>query len=316
MPTAHDRPVRFRSGGALAPVFCCALLASLLFSSACSRSSPDPGKTGGLRLVSTAPNLTECVFAIGAGDCLVGRTESCDYPPEAARLPAVGGFGTPSLEPLLAVRPTHVLETVLAEASVSRRLAELRIPVVHISCSRLQDIPGALQKLGALTGHESRAKQLADQIEAGLTAARSAAAAQADRPRVALLFAPDTPITAGRHAFISELLDLAGGDNIGSSSDIDYYHVSLEWLLQQNPDMILCLFDTPEKDLRALFASQTGWKALDAVRQGRVYSVPDLNTASRPGPRVLDGLAQLKQVLLLDARRNPPARAGDSRTNP
>lgn len=307
MPTAFNSAIRSRSGDARVPVSCCALLAALLALCACAPSAPQAGRPpGGLRLASTAPNLTECVFAIGAGGVLAGRTESCDFPPEVARIPVIGGFGTPSLEPLLAVRPTHVLETVLADPDVTRRLAALGIPVVHVPCSRLAEIPDALLQLGALTGCEDSAQKLAGKIRAGLSAARTEAASIADKPRVALLFAPDSPITAGRRAFVSELLALAGGENIGSASDTDYYHVSLEWLLQKDPDLLLCLFDSPAKDLRALFASQTGWSALSAVRQRRVYTVPDLNTASRPGPRVLDGLAQLKQVLALDARRHPP----------
>jgi iron complex transport system substrate-binding protein len=243
------------------------------------------------------------VFAIGAGDCLVGRTESCDYPPEVSNIPTVGGFGTPNLESLLAACPTHVLETVLADPDVTRHLRSLGIPVVHIPCSRLREIPDALVQLGALTGHEIRAKQLADQIESDLEAARTEAAGHTNSPRVALLFAPDSPITAGRHAFISELLALAGGENIGKASETDYYHISLEWLLMQNPDLILCLFDSPVNEPYTLFASQTGWSALEAVRKRRVYRVRDLNTVSRPGPRLLEGLTQLKKILSEDANR-------------
>ena len=92
----------------------CVFLTSLaLLLSGCLRTEPHSDTTR-LRLVSTAPNLTECVFAVGAGDLLVGRTESCDYPAaEVSRIPVTGGFGTPYLEPLLAVRPTHVQATQL-----------------------------------------------------------------------------------------------------------------------------------------------------------------------------------------------------------
>jgi len=298
-----DSPSRPRTPPRGAP----ALAALALLLAGCARPAAQPDGTR-LRLASTAPNLTECVFAIGAGDLLVGRTESCDYPPEAVReIPVTGGFGTPYLEPLLAARPTHVLETVLADPGFTRRLSALQIPVVHVPCARLGEIPGALLQLGALTGHAPRAQQLADAILAGIGAARAEAAARTSTPRVALLFSPDAPITAGRHAFIAELLALAGGDNIGSSSETDYYHVSLEWLLTEDPDILLCLFETPAKDPCALFASQTGWRALKAVRQRRVYTVPDLSAVSRPGPRVLEGLAQLKQVLALDAARPPSA---------
>jgi len=296
-------------------VFPC-LIALALLQCGCTR--PVARQDGArLRLASTAPNLTECVFAIGAGDLLVGRTESCDYPPEAVRgIPVIGGFGTPYLEPLLAARPTHVLETVLADPDISRRLDTLHIPLVHVPCTRLDEIPSALRQLGALTGHDVRAQKLADTILAGIAAARAETAAAKPRPRVALLFAPDSPITAGRHAFISELLALAVGDNIGGSSAIDYYHVSLEWLLSENPEMILCLFETSAKDPVTLFASQTGWRSLDAVLQHRVYTVPDLSTVSRPGPRVLEGLEQLKQVLALDSKRRHATLPDPSRSEP
>jgi len=291
----------FRSiGPATAGLF----LPVLLLLAGCSRTAEQPAGEEPLRLVSTAPNLTECVCAIGAGELLVGRTESCDYPPEAVRrVPVTGGFGTPYLEPLLAARPTHVLETVLADPEITRQLLALKIPTVHVPCARLEEVPDALCQLGALTGHEVQARRLADSIRAGIGLARDQASALTRRPRVLLLFAPDTPITAGRSTFISGLLDLAGGTSIGKASPIDYYHVSLEWLLQENPDIILCLFETPADEPVALFAAQTGWSALKAVRERRVYTVRDLAAVSRPGPRVLEGLAQLKEVLARDARR-------------
>ena len=282
-----------------------ALLALLLLTG-CSRQAAQPADSR-LRLVSTAPNLTECVCAIGAGDLLVGRTEVCDYPPETVRRLAVtGGFGTPYLEPLLAARPTHVLETVLADPDIERRLDALKIPLVHVPCSRLTDIPGALRQLGALTGHAAQAEPLAAAIASGLDAARAEAAARADRPRVLLLFAPDSPITAGRNAFIAQLLELAGGIPLGRDFSSDYFHVSTEWVLTQDPDLILCVFDTGGREPLSLFDSQTGWKALRSVCDRRVYTVPDLNTVSRPGPRVLQGLAQLKELLARDAQQHAP----------
>ena len=266
---------------------------------ACSRHPAPPPDAATLRLVSTAPNLTECVFAIGAGDTLVGRTDVCDHPPAALAIPATGGFGTPWLESLLTLRPTHVLETVLADPAIRERLAALGIPVVHIPCARLAEIPGALRQLGALTGHTAQADALADAIQRGITAPPPAP----DRPRVLLLFAPDAPITAGRDAFIAELLELAGGINIGRGSTSDYYNISLEWIITQDPDILLCIFETAGRAPASLFTGQTGWKSLRAVREGRVYTVPDLGSVSRPGPRVLEGLAQLKAVLTHDANR-------------
>jgi iron complex transport system substrate-binding protein len=290
-------------------------VAAVLFLLAgCARPAAQPDASG-LRLVSTAPNLTEIVCALGAADLLAGRTESCDFPPEVVpRVPVTGGFGTPYLEPLLATRPTHVLETVLADPEFARRLQSLRIPVVHVPCTRLDEIPPAILQLGSLTGRTAEAQRLAGSVREGIDRARAESAALTRPPRVLLLFAPDTPITAGRNAFVSELLELAGGANVADALLTDYYHVSLEWLITQNPDILLCLFETHAREPYELFARQTGWNALSAVRQRRVYTVSDLSAVSRPGPRVLEGIAQLKQILLLDSSRLESARIDSSRS--
>ena len=293
---------RCRKPGRCRDVFGSRTHALLLLAAGCAREQPAQSD-GTLRLVSTAPNLTECVFAIGAGDLIVGRTEVCDYPPEAVKgVPITGSFGIPWLEPLIAVRPTHVLETVLSDPAIRDRLTELGLPVVHVQCFRLADIPDAIRQLGTLTGRETRANALADDITRGLAEAAAAPPA-ANRPRVLMLFAPDTPITAGRNAFVSELLETAGAINLGRDSTTDYYHISLEWIIGQDPDILLCLFNTTGRPPVSFFAGQTGWKALRAVRENRVYTLANLDSACRPGPRVLDGLAQFQSILTLDANR-------------
>lgn len=274
----------------------------LLLLVGCDRQEPPPA---GLRLVSTAPHLTEALCAIGAGNLLVGRTDACDYPPEAlTRVPAVGGFGTPWLEPLLHCRPTHVVETILASPEIASRLEAAGIAFVHVPIRQLDDIPASLLQLGQLTGHEAEAAHVAQSIREGLRAAREERRGTGLSPRVLVLLTPDTPMTVGRSAFVSELLELAGGINVGRDCAVDYYQISLEWVLTQNPDMILCLFETFGHDPCRLLEQQIGWRSLAAIRQQRVYTVPGLNTVCRPGPRVLEGLAQIKELLARDARRS------------
>jgi iron complex transport system substrate-binding protein len=298
VPPAHrviSRLSRWLAAGCLAA----------LATAGCLPETPRPA-AGEMRLVSTAPHLTECVCAVGAADLLVGRTESCDYPPEiVAAVPVTGRFAIPWLEPLLAVRPTHVLETVLADTTITDRMTALGVNVTHVPCARLAEIPGALRQIGALTGHPEKGMALAAQIEHGLAAAREQAPTQPAR-RALLLLAPDMPITASRRTFVSELMELAGALNISDDTEPDYYHISLESVIRHDPDLILCLFEHKARDPHTLFNSRPGWKTLRAVRTKRVYTVPDLNTASRPGPRVLQGLAQFQEILALDARQTLP----------
>jgi len=289
----RKRKYALSAAAALAAAGLCALLPL----AGCKRAETPP--PGALRIVSTAPNLTEIVFAVGAGGLLAGRTDVCDYPPDAARVPVVGGFASPRLEPLLAVNPTHVLENTLVDASVKDHLDTLKIPLVHIPCSRLGDIPEAILQIGELTRRDAQAQSLAEHIRTGI--ARTHAANEthgAPRPSVLLLFAPDSPITTGTDTFVSDLLTLAGGDNAAAEAGgTGYFRISLEWLLTRDPDIILCLFDTQDKDPASAFASRTGWQSLKAVRTGRVKTVADLDTVLRPGPRVLEGLEQLKACL-------------------
>ena len=270
----------------------------------CARKPPVPAHA--IRLVSTAPHLTEIVCSIGAGDLLAGRTDVCDYPQDQlASVPVTGGFGTPWLEPLLSVYPTHLLASLFADPALERRLTTLQVPVVHIPSARLSQIGPAILQVGELTRHRQEAQALAERINAGLETARQSTARLDTRPRVVFLLTPETPITTGRHAFVAELLELAGGLNSGRDSLQDYYHVSLEWLLLQEPDLIICLFDIPSPEPAAFFAAQAGWRTLKAIRQRRVYTCRDLSAVSRPGPRVLEGLAQLQEILARDARLHP-----------
>jgi len=272
----------------------------LLFLAGCARQE---APASALRLVSTAPHLTEALCAIGAGDLLVGRTDACDYPTERLqKIPAVGGFGTPSLESLLEQRPTHLVETILAKPDIKSTLEPVGISVVHVPIRLLADIPPALRQLGELTGHTREATRLAETIQRGIREAQGKQSLSKTAPRVFLLLTPDTPMTLGKSTFVSELLELAGGVNVGRESLADYYHVSLEWLLEKDPDLILCLYETYGQDPCHLLKEQIGWKALSAVRHQRVYTLPDLNSACRPGPRVLEGLGQFKTVLARDAQ--------------
>lgn len=276
----------------------------LLLLVGCRRSQNTPTPT--LRIVSTAPNLTECLCAIGATPHLVGRTTACDYPPTAiARVPIIGDYAHPWLEPLLATHPTHVIVSILPDPTIAARLTALDVEVVQIPCNKLVEIPTALRRLGTLTQCQKGAETLAHAIETGLAAAHHHSQTRTSRPRALMLFAPDTPITAGRHAFIATMLELAGAINIGEVSETDFYHISLEWIIQQNPELIICLFDCGTTAPTDLFVQQIGWNKLTAVRTQRVYTVRDLSCVTRPGPRVLEGLNQLREVLQRDAANHP-----------
>ncbi len=285
IPTTRSRPAR--------------LLAAALAAAAAPGCRPAPAPAPGAvpRVVSLAPSLTEAVFAIGAGGLLVGRSSACDYPPEAARVPVAGDFGRPSFERILALRPTMVLEVDLEDETLARRLEEQGIRRVHVACDRVGDIAPAVRRLGALLGRAGRAEALAASIEGGLAARRAAAAGRAG-PSVYAEIWNDPLMTVGASSFISEMVALAGGRNVGDESPREYFRVASEWVVARDPEVVLCLYMAPAGGAAAAgVGRRPGWDAVRAVRNGRVFAGLDNDLLLRPGPRVLEGIGVLERCL-------------------
>ena len=264
----------------------------------CGCSRPRAESAGELRVVSLAPNLTEMICALGAADCLVGRTSACDYPPEAiAKVPVIGGFGAPSVERLISVNPTLVVEVDLADDTTGRAIDKLGIRRERILCRTLDDIPAALLTLGQYLGREKEARRIADPLTAEITRLRTEAAAATSPPAVFAEIWGDPSMTAGANSFISELITLAGGRNIGDEGRKDYYQVSSEWVVSCSPDVVLCLYPSEPGEARWRVLERAGWANVNAVRTGRVYDHLSCNIILRPGPRVLDGIAELRRAI-------------------
>ncbi len=265
------------------------LSACLLFG--CSGElSPEPASP---RIVSLAPNLTEMLFAIGAGDAVVGRSSACAAPPEAKAVPVVGAFARPNLEALLRVSPTRVVATALAERAMEEALAARGIAVERFADAAPGDVPRMLRRLGALTGCDAEPR--AADLEARLKRFEE------DRPAAPLRVMPviwHAPLmTAGKGSYIDGAIALAGGENIGGREDTPYYRVSLEWLLRADPDALLFTGEGVAGNALAAVLAQPGWRDLRAVRAGAVLIPPDPAWIAQPGIHLADGIDWLKAAL-------------------
>lgn len=275
--------------------------AAALTGTGCQRAAPPAPAAGaaGPRVVTLAPNLTELVCAVGAGNRLVGRTSVCNYPPEiVSRVPVVGDFGVPSIERILALKPTVLLETDMADPTTLARLGRTGVAIVHVPCVRLDDIPNALLLIGRNVGRAGEAEVLAAELRRKIAALRSAANSfQGHRPRVYVEIWNDPLSTVGRSSFLAELVRLAGGDNVGDEAEQDYFQVSSEWVVARNPEIVLCFYMGSVSDIQDLIVRRAGWNRLAAVRNHRVFSGFDNDIVLRPGPRVLKGIAALERVI-------------------
>jgi iron complex transport system substrate-binding protein len=261
-----------------------ALLASGL--PACSRA-PAQGKT--MRVVSISPNTTETMFAIGAGDLLVGRSRYCDIPVEAQKLPTVGGYSDPNIEAIVALSPSLVIGARgPAGPTLMDTLHAHGIDTFFPETESLAAIKSMITDLGQRVGRVAGAAKVKADIESKQNALRTKLS---DKPRVRVLFAFDIAplIAAGPGSFTDEVLREAGGENVVTQGGA-YPTIGLEHLLTLDPDVLLdgATDMQATKSMRERVSDAPGWKELRAVKEGRIR--PLGSDALRPGPRIGDGL--------------------------
>jgi iron complex transport system substrate-binding protein len=242
------------------------------------------------RVVSLIPASTELLFAIGAGPAVVGRTQWCDFPREAAAVPDLGAGINPNLEAVLSARPDLVvLYNSAQHAGVAARLRELGIPAIRINTDALADVPRVGALLGRLTEHSRGADSMSAVFDTALASATHPASVR--RPKVLLLVWEQPPMTIGRGSFLSELVERAGGENLFADVSTSSGPVSIEAVSVRDPDLILTTAAGP-----ASFARRPEWQVVRAVRERRFLSVSG-SEYERPGPRSPRAIRTLSERL-------------------
>lgn len=238
------------------------------------------------RIVALAPHLTEMMFAVGAGDRLVGRVSHSDYPAQAQAIPLVGDNLHIDMERLIALKPD--LLVVWLHGSAGPQLEALRklgIPLFYSEPHTLEQIEDTLLRLGKLAGTEAKAKQVADGMRGDL---KKLSARYAGRPTVKVFYQVwDKPLYTlnGRH-FVSDVLRLCGGENIFSSLSATAPVVNVEAVLQENPEAVIS-GDMRGRDENGLNLWRS-YPTLLATRRDNLF-VLDPDLLVRPGPRIVAG---------------------------
>ncbi len=284
-----------------------ALFLLLLLASGCTQQPIRDTKKAKAqpRIVSLAPSLTEMIFAIGAGDQLVGRTSACDWPAAAARVPVIGSFGQPSLELLASLHPDLVIDVDLADEETGKKISALGIQRETVSCKSPDDIPAVLKKLGKLTGHTREADSLALSISNGLASFKQKAQNLKKKKTVYLEIWNDPFWTGGKGSYTSALIAYAGGQNIGDVVQKDYFEISQEWVIKKSPEVIACMYMAKESTAADNVLNRPGWGTITAVKNHQIYDRFDNNLFLRPGPRVLEGIDQLYRKIYPDEKPAP-----------
>jgi len=246
-------------------------------------------------VVTLAPNLTEIVFAVGAGSTLVGVSEYSDYPPEAQTLPRVGGLEV-SAERVVSLHPDLVLATPEGNAKGPvNALAAAGIPVLAVPGGSLEGVLAGIRMVGVRLGRAGEAESLAGRLEKRRAEVRARAAARkGPRPKTVLLIWPDPPQAAGGGTFLNDVLTEAGGENLLAGRE-GWPLVSPEWLATA-PVEVLVLPDSSQTRQAYERAQGSGPLSRGTVSRARVVKV-DESELTRPGPRVFDALEKLQREL-------------------
>ncbi len=255
------------------------------------------------RIVSLAPSITESLYAIGAGDLLVGRTEYCDFPEAALALPTIGGFSasTISVEAIVALEPDLVLGGSIYQADLVEALEGAGIQVAILEPTSLEQIMSSLSTLGDITDHESDAEALITEMQTRIDAITQTVSAIPTEERLTVFYEVwhDPFMTTSSRTFIGEMINLAGGVNIFNDLEEDYPTVSTEEIIDQDPQVILGPSNHADQLTAEVIAGREGWENFSAVKDGRIYII-DGNIISRAGPRVVDALEAIAQALYPD----------------
>jgi iron complex transport system substrate-binding protein len=245
------------------------------------------------RVISLTPAITNTIFSLGGGSQVIAVTDYTTYPVEARQKPSVGNILHPSLERIVALHPDVVIAmSTLNSPETIQSLERVGIPVFLVAGQNLAGIYRSIDTIGQVLGREQEAQALSTNLHAREQRIR-AEAAKGKHLRVLLLLSITPCITAGRGAFLTEMIEAAGARSVTADIRQDWIRVSTESLLPRNPDYLLALMDAPFgiQDLQ----SRPGWNKMAAVRRGHIIKIDD--RLQIPGPVAFDGLEEFARQL-------------------
>lgn len=252
------------------------------------------------RVVSLSPAVTEIIYALGAQDILVGRTDFCEYPPEAQDIPSIGGISNLNIEKILSLDPDLVISGSMVGKKVTDQMDQMGVPMVCvIEKPRFEALYDNIAAIGKLVGKEKEADSLnrvlfcdlrnlqeADAIEESLQDSTHSTQAAVPSVYYVVGFGAGGNFTAGGNTFINDIIRMAGGRNI--AEDIDGWSYSLEALVKEDPDYIIV-----RREDSAAFCSMKPYYNLSAVKKGHVIGIVS-GTLDLQVPRNIDAILYLR----------------------
>jgi iron complex transport system substrate-binding protein len=255
------------------------------------------------RIVSLAPSNTEILFAIGAGDRVVGVTDYCNYPPEVVEkkekgeLVSIGGYTTINIEKVVSLKPDLVVATYGNGIENIETLRRMGLTVIAFDPKSVEDVMKDIILIGVATGEKENATKLVQEMLERIEKVRESVK---DKPkvRVAYILWYDPIWVSGKNTFIDEVIRLAGGENVFNFDG--WRTVSVEDLIAANPDVIIVSSGSGMgggKDVvYEWVVSDDRLSGIKAVKEGRVYVV-DADIINRPSYRLAEAIEVVADLI-------------------
>ncbi len=251
------------------------------------------------RIVSLMPSVTETLFAVGAGENVVGRSDWCNYPAEALELPSVGQMEF-DLEALLALEPDLVLAHQGGLNAAGDKLDQVRaagIPVVVVGNSdSFEEVYEAIDIVAVVTGFSANGNQVIADLKTSFNeiSQRAAEIPNEETKKVWMEIDP-TLWTTGKNTFMHEILETINVTNVAEGVE-GWAQFSEEDVIVLNPDVIVTTYGNYVENPKQQILERAGWNTVTAVQNEQIYDV-DTDTLSRPGPRLAEGVGHLAKII-------------------
>ena len=246
------------------------------------------------RIISLSPSNTETLFALGAGDRMVGRTDYCSYPEEAAQVESIGTFRTPNVELILSREPDVIFASDYMEDNVKQQIEATGTKVIIVSSNSIAETREVILLAGQVLDLGENAAALTDTMDAQLTELKETLAARTEEKSVFVDLG--SFYSAGPGSLLDDMLNQIGAVNIAADTGETWPQLSVEAIIEKNPDIYLSLYPTPE-EIKAM----SGISGLDCVKNDRIIFFEALSAEGdiiqRPGPRVVEGTRILAEKI-------------------
>lgn len=247
------------------------------------------------RVVTLAPNLTELMFELGAGNRIVGNTTYCNYPDSAKSIKKVGDLLTVNLENILTLQPDLIFITVEGNSKTDYdKLIDLGFKVFVSNPKNFKGIKKTMFDMGEIFGLTNKAQSIINNWDSRIEKVNKSH--DMILLNSTLFLVSTNPIfTIGSNTFVHQILTFAGLKNIAADSKISYPMFNREEILKRNPDYIL-LYENNNNDVNVLLEVYPEWNTLPAIINNRVFFV-NADLFSRPGPRFVDAVEELNKMV-------------------